>query len=262
MENTENPFRILLQGELEKRCQKNPNYSLRAFSRDLQISPSALSAMIRGKRKITSPMLQRLGRELGLPAHKVAHYQQQMQLGGMRFVDLEEDKFSVIADWYHIAILELMKLDAFQEDPRWIAKALGISIHEAQAAIERLQRVDILEIDNQGNWHNKIGEYFSSLKEGRTSEAARQFQKQIFSKARQAIRKENAHERSHTGMTMAINKKDLPKAIQEIRSFQRRMSELMEKDVSEKDEVYHLGISFFSLLEEQKLTKPIPIKEE
>ena len=35
--------------ELERRCQYNPNYSLRAYARDLEILPSRLSDVLNGK---------------------------------------------------------------------------------------------------------------------------------------------------------------------------------------------------------------------
>ena len=47
------------------------------------------------------------------------------------YQQLQMDTFRVISDWYHFGILELTYLKSFKSDPRWIAKALGITEIEA-----------------------------------------------------------------------------------------------------------------------------------
>ena len=61
-----NNFRTCLQNELINRCEKNPNYSLRAFAKSLDIGPSALSQIVRGKRKLTKKMTLRLADRLDI----------------------------------------------------------------------------------------------------------------------------------------------------------------------------------------------------
>ncbi|MGK5084878.1 DUF4423 domain-containing protein [Bdellovibrionota bacterium FG-1] len=39
---------------------------------------------------------------------------------------LTSDQFHAVAEWTHFAILSLIKLPGFQEDPEWIAGRLGI----------------------------------------------------------------------------------------------------------------------------------------
>ena len=55
-------FRQRLQEELAARCARNARYSLRAFATFLGIDHASLSQLMRGKRAMSEPSMQRLGR--------------------------------------------------------------------------------------------------------------------------------------------------------------------------------------------------------
>src|SRR4051794_28890210 len=106
-------FRLYLQAELVKRCRANPRYSLRSFARSLRVSPSALSAMLNGKRPVTATMKRRFAQALGLSPEEIARFEINSQHSALReeykkFQQLTLDSYAVIADWYHYAILELL----------------------------------------------------------------------------------------------------------------------------------------------------------
>lgn len=50
---------FLIQGELERRLQKNSHYSLRAYARDLGMSVSMLSCILRSKVPVTKKMFKK-----------------------------------------------------------------------------------------------------------------------------------------------------------------------------------------------------------
>ena len=64
-------MRKYLQNELLKRCEKNPHYSLRSFAKSLEISPSALSAILNKKRNLTDKTAKRLALKLDFSLSKV-----------------------------------------------------------------------------------------------------------------------------------------------------------------------------------------------
>src|SRR4029079_10406313 len=72
-------FRLVLQSELVSRCRVNPRYSLRAFAKALKVSPSALSAMLSGKRTITDATKKRFAIALGLGPEEMARFQSSPQ---------------------------------------------------------------------------------------------------------------------------------------------------------------------------------------
>jgi transcriptional regulator with XRE-family HTH domain len=59
-------FRLYLKRELQRRCQKNPSYSLRAFARFLHIPHQVLSRILNGKRPPTKTLLEKIGEKLQL----------------------------------------------------------------------------------------------------------------------------------------------------------------------------------------------------
>lgn len=59
-------YRHYLMGEYENRKGRNPGYSLRAFARDLNTSPSRLSEAINGKRGISSKLAEQFIEALNL----------------------------------------------------------------------------------------------------------------------------------------------------------------------------------------------------
>ena len=237
-------FRVLLQTELAKRCEKNPNYNLSAFARNLKMDISTLSKILRGLRPVKKNAMRRIGVKLGLHPQQI--FQIEKGQSDNEFSHLDLDEFSMIADWYHYAILELMRLPAFAGDYHWIAKALQISVHEAQVAVERLVRLKMIEILPSGEWKDLSGGYSTTLGNDFTASAFKKHQHQIIDKAAKALDEVPFAERSQTSVTMAINREKIPEAKKLIIEFQRKLNRLLNHGQGENlDSVYHLGISLY-----------------
>src|SRR5262249_41639681 len=145
-----------LQNELVRRTKENPSYSLRAFARMLGIQSGFLSKILLGQRRVTPATVRRLGGKLHLSLKELEVYEQnclaKQDQAAMDFRQIAYDHFQVISDWYHFAILELAVVNDFEPTSRWISKALGISVGEAQAAIDRLIRIGYVSVDSTGKW--------------------------------------------------------------------------------------------------------------
>ncbi len=246
----EQPFRLVLQEELVRRCRKNPGYSLRAFARSLKVAPSALSAMLNGKRPITSKSIQRLGLNLGLRLDEIREYSGEAENDrarqALRYNQVTLDAFALISDWYHYAILELMAVKEFRADFNWIAAALGITAQEARAAVERLQRLMLIEKTKDGKWRDTSGGRTTNIDGALTSSASRKLQKQILQQALAALENVDSEKRNHTSMTMAVDTRRLPEAVELTRKYRRDMSELLET-AGKQTEVYQLSIALFPI---------------
>ncbi|RYZ69031.1 MAG: DUF4423 domain-containing protein, partial [Proteobacteria bacterium] len=142
-----------LKTEFEKRKKQNPSFSLRAFSKWLNVSPAQVSQMLAGKRTITPETLNKIALRVGssplerndLLSTLVRSLVVEHNPKALERKLLAEDQFRLIADWYHMAILSLTKLKGSKPDPRWIARRLGISAEEANLALSRLVRMKLLE---------------------------------------------------------------------------------------------------------------------
>lgn len=222
-----NDFRLFLQNELVKRCSRSKGYSLRAFARQLQISPSALSRILNGKRLMSSSMKLHLGTRLGLDPETLSQFTiGDRVLKTLYFNQVTFDSFNVISEWYHFAILELTYLKGFKSNSVWIAKKLGISVSEANAAVERLFRLKMLGTNAQGKWFNQSGNN-SFITDDMRDSAYRNLQKKILEQALNAMDEISIEKRNQSAMTFAIHTKRLPQAISEIKKFRRKMSKIL-----------------------------------
>jgi len=250
-------FRLFLQDELASRCQKNSRYSLRAFARSLGIGSSDLSKLIRRQRQLSPEMLSKLANrldldpetlreysealELQLKIHRQVHAATQTPADNYRQISL--DTFRLIADWYHFAILELIKVRGFRGHSAWIAKRLGLTASEVNIAVQRLKRLNFLEVTSRGKWCDKVGAT-TSVSNGHTDSAKRLQQRQILTKSIEALEDIPLELRDHSTVVMAIDSSRIPAAKGMIRDFRRQLSTLLEKG-SDKDQVYVLNVSLF-----------------
>lgn len=244
-----------LKNEFIDRQKKNQNYSLRAFSRDLDLSPSFLSDVMNGKKKISIDKALEVSRSLGWSWRESQLFLQTAQFDSAKskraklFLKKEIQKteslygqikslklrhFSPISNWYYMAILELTEIPGFSDEPNWISKRLGIDLKEAELAIQALKEKNFISKNESGDWKKNIN---SSVQDTPSSEV-RKF-----------------HRRHFSGVTMAIDTDSLPKAAELIREFRSRMNLLLES--GKKKSVYHLGVQLFQLDKEvaEKLEK-------
>jgi uncharacterized protein (TIGR02147 family) len=239
-------FRLHLQDEYLKRTQRNGQYSLRAFALALGVGSSDLSKIMRGARRVTPGMIQRLAVPLGLSKAQVKYFvanESGEKPAATQFSDVGTDTFRVISDWYHFAILELMKLPTFEPSPHWLAKQLSISVIEARLAVERLERVGFLQ-RLPDRWIDCVGPTMA-LSSYRTTTARKKLQKQILAQAAAAIDNVEFHEREQSSVIMAISSSKMAQAKEIVSRFRKEMIDLLAAKDSEKDQLAILTISLF-----------------
>ncbi len=259
-------YRSILRGEYETRCERNPRYSLRAFARDLSVSPSRLSEVLSGRYGFSREAAAEIGKRLGWSADEVASFcdlvdseharsrkkrseaRSRVDVSSRKYQQLSLDSFQVISDWYHYAILELTLVHDFKSDPKWIARRLGIDPLVADGAIERLKRLDLLE-EKGGRLRATDG--FTASPSGVPSDALKKFHRQLLEKTLSSIYLQSVDERELSHVVLAINSDELPEAKEEIKRFRRSFDARFSKS-ARKDEVYCLGVHFFRLQEKSR----------
>lgn len=260
-------YRSYLKRELEERCQRNPKYSLRAFARDLELHPARLSLVLNKKQGLSEKSARGIAKALGLAPPdtehfvylviasdsrsksaravaqaKLTHLDGQTEEGRI----LREDAFCVISDWYHYAILELTSLKDFRSDTSWIARRLGISLHEAEQAVARLIK---LGLATKVKGVLKQTDVILSTPDGVPSQAVRNFNTQILKRAIDAIHLQKVDERSISTLTIAVDSSTLPKIMGKMARFRRSLNQEIEASTHDrdKDEVYCLSTQFFRM---------------
>lgn len=237
-------FRLWLQRQFTDRCKRNTRYSLRAFAKSLNMDASSISQILAGKRPLSKKTMQVICDKLSANPQDLRAFGLLKSDGSdAAYFQLNIDTFSVMAEWYHYAILELTFVSGFRADPKWIAKKLSITVEEAKAATDRLKRLGLL-LEENGSLI-KASKFLTNQADVNTSAAHRELQKQVIDKALLAVDECQPQEKDITSMTMAIDVNNIDKARDLIRKFRRELCALLED--GEQTQVYNLGIQLYPI---------------
>lgn len=135
---------VLLNHEFDLLQARNSSYSLRAFAKKLEINPSGLSLILRGKRNVSLKMAKQLLDKLGIENSKKQDILKiEEEITEHRV--LNKDILYVLSEWYYDALLELIKLKDFKTDLNWISDALGLPVDTVNEALSRLERLNFID---------------------------------------------------------------------------------------------------------------------
>jgi uncharacterized protein (TIGR02147 family) len=253
-----NSISELLGTEFSRRKLRNTSYSLRAFARDLHLSPSRLSEVMSGKEGLSEktvdgiaatlskkPLERKFIKDLVLSefsrnekVREAARERVEETRKAESFRRMKEDQFRVISDWYHGAILELIQVEGFQDDPKWIGRKLGIPATTAASALTRLENLGLVERKKEGGWVAKTEAYsaFSEI----PSSAIRKFHHQILSMHADSLREDPMLDRQFLSMILAIPRSRLQEFQEEMNKFATQFWQKIENEP--KDDLYSLSL--------------------
>ncbi len=234
---------------------------MRAFASLLGINIGSLSGILSGKRVLTTKAAERICDRLGLAPeerNQVLHGLKSRSQKSAKIIlsgdvperiEVEEETFRTISDWYHYGIMQLVRTKSYLEGTehkgaKWIARQLRITELEAKLAIERLIKLDFLVIGKNGRL-SRTEKRITTANKNLTSAALKKLQKQIREKAIHSIEHDSIEARSMTSLTMAINPRKIEQAKQLIDEFQEKLSDLLEE--GNKEKVYQLEIGLFPI---------------
>jgi len=238
----------LLIGELASRKARNRSYSMRAFARDLGIGSTSLSDVLAQKRNLSTKNVEKVVEKLALsPKEKdllVSEINGRVRKGEKEkeHLELQEDAFRLIADWYYLAILNLAKLPDHQANPDWIANRLGIKTTEANLALERLSRMNLLLIEG-----NKLRRIKHPLKtsEGTPSFAIKKHHRDKLHLAEESLINDDVSLRNFQSLTLALDPENLPEAQAILTRAVKKIGKLL--DGKNPKEVYSINFHVFPL---------------
>jgi uncharacterized protein (TIGR02147 family) len=245
---------------------KDPRYSYRRLARRLGInSPSLLAMIVAGQRKPSTDFISRISEKLQLSNEQQTYLESLTGFDRAKSVEekayhlkklrkfkstnpallIDLDQFETVANWYHMAILEMTKLKDFRNDARWISERLAgkVSPTSVQEAIERLLRIELLKTDKDGRLKKSASR--TQVESKTPSRAIRSFHHQMITMALGSIESQNMEERILSGIALTINPKKIPLAKTLISEFINNFSAQMGQ--SQGQETYQLAVQFFKL---------------
>lgn len=243
-------FKSYLQEELVLRRQRNSAYSLRSFAKALDVSPSFMSKVLNGQRRITDDIFRKLSANLNLEPSLVDSFRADpVEHVAPDLRPLQFEYFKIISDWYHYALIELTHLNGFKDNPDWVAAKLGITVNQAKAARERLLKLELLEITGGRLKPTSGGN--TTTKNEFTALAFKKMQDDLLRKAIQSLWDEPLEKRDHTSISMAIDTADLPEVKKRLAKMRRELCAFLERPKKHKPtQVYNLSLAFFPLSKE------------
>jgi uncharacterized protein (TIGR02147 family) len=246
-------YRVWLIEEWGKRREKNPSYSLKAFSKALGVSAPSLSQVLSGKRPLSRKAALRIIHHCSLSPEDAKNFLASA-LGVQNpaidfrspaknsYSELDEDAFRIISDWKHYAILSLGDLPDNRATSQWIANQLAITEKEASEAFDRLLRMGLVK--RRGSRFRQSSKPLTAPT-GRSTAALRKYHSQNLTKASKALEREETDVEYFSAITMALDESKLPQAREFIKNFRRQLCEFLE--MGRRERVYTLAIQLFPI---------------
>jgi uncharacterized protein (TIGR02147 family) len=262
--NEQITIQTLLNKRFEEIRLKNSSFSLRAFSKRLDVSPSTLTRILAGERRVSRPLAEQLCDKLCLDPQERSEimgkfpqrkrYRKATRTGDAvdpNYLQLTADQFRIVGEWYHFAILSLIKTRDFRSDADWVADRLGISNKEASAALERLNRLEMIQKDSTGNWTRTYPRLRTT--DDVLNLSLQKAHRQNLELGLEVLSNVPVELRDFSAITMPTNPKLLPKAKELIRKFQDDLSALLESEPG--TEVYKFCTQLIPLTKPKKVEK-------
>lgn len=260
-----NPTEYLNHILLEKK-RKNPRYSIRSWSKQLGYeNPAFLAQVLKGQRKLKPDLGQKISEHLKLSQDEKKYFDGLILIANAKneaetelFLKVLEqirpnhkvhsvalDLFRYIADWYHLAILEMLSLKNFNSDPSEISRQLGgePNSQTVAVALERLKRLKLIKEVN--GVLKRVNNKSLLIDFKIPSEAIRKHHSQMIEKALTAIDQQNISERNLNGSTLTIKYEDYDKAIDVIKKCHHELLKLAK--AKDGDCTYQFNTQFFKL---------------
>jgi uncharacterized protein (TIGR02147 family) len=238
--------------------RKNAGYSLRALARDLDVSPSFVSGLLSGKKKIPLSLIESLAKRLNIDPETTLEMQRQLlpkttltetlfkkRKSKDQWQEGDKKQFSVLKQWFYVAILELVTCTGFDGTASYIARRLAIALPTVEVALRELQADGLLTLKN-----GRVAKAKKHLKlsAAQSIQEVRNFHRQMLKKAEEELGNpalEAFEKRLIAGITVSANpekiaiaKKMLSDSLHEIASF------LTDE---EGTEVYQIAAQLFPL---------------
>ena len=254
MNNTEIDLSFLLHNVLKERRERNQNYSIRAFARDLKISSGRLSDILNQKYIPGASISSRIVEALSLNEEEGKIIQQiiensqksKKELGGAH--QLREDELSMISDWHYFAILNLMETTNYQDEFSWIADRLNLNEVIVRDSFEKMLNLGLIEIKN--------GKHVPTHKNLTTthnipSSVLREANRQAIMQSLYSLEHDASDIRDITSIVLPVNIANLSKAKEMAREFRRKVATLLEE--GEKTEVYNICIQIVPVTRNERI---------
>ena len=244
----------LLKEHLGKKQRSNPQYSLRAFARYLDVHPSTLSAVLNGMRSLPYKDAQRVAKKLMLSPMEETLFVESLLRTKTRLDEiviprdqerfmLDESYYKVISEWEHYAVMALFDVTGFKATIPEVVQRLNVSEARAETVLNHLIACGLL-VENQDGSLKRAHDQLRTTEDVK-NQAIHQGHRDAMELGLTKLDGVPVELRDFSEVVLAIDPDKMGEAKTIIREFRQKMSALMKK--GEKTEVYQLAIQFYPL---------------
>ncbi len=254
--------------------EKNPQFSLRAWSKQLGMASHApLNLMLAGKRPIPKKYLPQFIKSLDLKpreglyletliefnqaksiVEKEMYFSRLKELAPSEPVNLVEmETFKYLGDPLHCIILDMTDLKDFSTDPKWIQDRLQmkVSLKQIDEVLNRLLTLGLVK-EFKGKMI-KTHQHITNRPDV-ADFGSQQYHKNVSQLAIDLISEQPVLEREFNGYSLNIKKNKIPEAKLLIRAFVKDFIQQIEDPSTTGEETYQLNVQFFGLTKNKKET--------
>jgi uncharacterized protein (TIGR02147 family) len=260
-------YRAFLLAYYDRRKAEKSGFSHAEFSRGIGLrSPNYLKLVIDGQRNLTPDLALRFGEACGLRDESLRyfctlvafnqartarerglHYEKLQSFRRFRATHkLDGAQSEYYAQWYIPAVYELCARADFEEDPRWIGRALlpPISPKQAAQALQVLEKLGLLVRDERGRW--KQNDAVVETPEGPLGHHVVQFHRAMMERAAEALDLVPRDQREIGALTLCLSEERMQLLKAELEAFREHLLRRYMKD-ERPERVVQVNLQMFPL---------------
>lgn len=214
-------FRSIIRNEFELRRLRRPTYSFRAFSRDLGMEPSRLTAVMKGRYGLSAVVAKTIAEKLHFSADQASYFidlveskhartalareqaakRLNRKSNSVNFQPISEEKLDLLSKWYYSAILEMFEVNS-SIGPNELAVSLRISRAEVDEGIRLLLQNGVLT--KVGNEYKANSDYLMAYSQS-PKPAIKTFHAEILDQVKSAIVREPVENRKNLSTVFSFD---------------------------------------------------------
>lgn len=249
-----------LSAVFKKKALVHSNFSKASFAKSLGISPSTLSNVLSGRRKLSRSLIQGIGKRLNWTSESFLHV---FSLGSdvtkseeidarkevhSRLV-LDTEKSPVSLSFISRVLVEAVRIPKFSRDPLELSDGLELSRKIIENEMKTLLNRGVLAQTHNGSYARIAPKEVITPKQ--SSSEIRSFYRKMCTVAERKVRPDNLDRRYFGTETLAFDPLLMPEAKSIINRCLDELAALSERSQNYKS-VYHVNIQFFDVLEDKK----------
>ncbi|KHD88372.1 MAG: hypothetical protein OM95_09560 [Bdellovibrio sp. ArHS] len=249
-----------LIADFKSRNNKNPKFSLRAYARTLGVSPTSLSQIMSGKRKLTYPVavvifdkvaMDPKDRDQALSVLRTHMQDERRRKTKYDVIEVEAPVSKVSLSWLEMAITPFMSTPHYNGGAESIARYFGVSKQEASNALKHLEQMQIVEWKD-GGYREVFKAELRYGSERMPTEVVKKLRLESLERTRELVSRNPPEDQGFMGVSyMAVSEQHKTKALNELQSFVKNFRKKYGT-IGEADEIFLLSVNFLSFAQQGK----------